>query len=223
MIRVLPEITHTHSAAAHPLHRKHAAAATPFAELMTTPALAPAASAAPTPQPAAAAPASPAASAPAPAAPAAPAASAGDSSGPSLAALFHGSVVVQSASPTNPQNPSIPDPTPTLQSIFGPTPWITSPTGHDFFGNSFNFNPIYFATEQTAAKVAQMLGGTVIQQNDIITAASPIGQNQPNYMVKLANGSVINPGLVANFYTHGYPQSYINRMLSAEATQGVMS
>ena len=199
------------------LHRKQAAAAAPFVELMTkTPA-----AAAPVSATAASAPsAAPAASNPAPAAATPSTTSA--SSGPSLSVLFNGSVTVPQAGAQPAASVLEPGFVPTLQSVFGPSPWLTTPTGHDVYGNSFNFNPIYFATEQTAQKVAQMMGGTVIQQNDILTSG-PIGQNQPNYMVKLPNGNVINPGLVANFYTHGYPQSYIDRMLAAEAGQGVMS
>jgi hypothetical protein len=36
-------------------------------------------------------------------------------------------------------------------------------------------------------------------------------------MVQLANGALINPGLVASFYTQGYPQSSIDQMIAAEA------
>ena len=52
-------------------------------------------------------------------------------------------------------------------------------------------------------------------QNAILTSG-PITQSQPNFMVQLPNGSFINPGLVASFYTHGYPQSYIDRLLNNE-------
>ena len=223
MIRNVPEFTTVHKAPvvhrAAPLHRiqtKKDAATTPFSELMTQ-----------TP-PAAVSQTSnaPAANAAAPVA-SAPASQVAGSSGPSLAALF--SVNPQPAGTSSAQDvgtqvPSVPDPSsvPTLQSVFGPNPWITNPTGHDFYGNNFNFNPTYFATEQTAEKVAQLLGGKVIQKNDILPSG-PIGQNQPNYMVQLTSGAVVNPGLVAAYYTHGYPQSYIDRMLAAEAAQRAMS
>ena len=35
-------------------------------------------------------------------------------------------------------------------------------------------------------------------------------------MVKLSDGRLINPGLVASFYTHGYPQSYVDQMIANE-------
>ena len=38
-------------------------------------------------------------------------------------------------------------------------------------------------------------------------------------MIKLSNGTVVNAGLIASFYTHGYPQSYIDQMIKDE-TQG---
>ena len=105
---------------------------------------------------------------------------------------------------------------PTAESVFGPNPWITNPTGIGPDGNSYNYNPYYFATQQTAEKVAQMVGGTVVQTNFFTGTGGPYAQQQPNYMVQLADGRVINPGLVASFYTHGYPQSYIDMMVACE-------
>jgi hypothetical protein len=35
-------------------------------------------------------------------------------------------------------------------------------------------------------------------------------------MVKMPNGSMINPGLVATFYTHGYSQSMVDQMIANE-------
>jgi hypothetical protein len=77
------------------------------------------------------------------------------------------------------------------------------------------YNPYYFATPQTAAQVASMVGGTVVQST--YTPANDLyQQNQPTEMVELANGSMINPGLVASFYTHGYPASFVNQMVANE-------
>ncbi|MGP8248267.1 MAG: hypothetical protein ACLQVN_27610 [Bryobacteraceae bacterium] len=60
-----------------------------------------------------------------------------------------------------------------------------------------------------------MLGGTVVA-TDAITSApgSPFSQSQPNLMVQLPNGAQVNAGLVAQIYTHGYPQSTINQMIA---------
>jgi hypothetical protein len=35
-------------------------------------------------------------------------------------------------------------------------------------------------------------------------------------MVKLSNGTLINPGLVASFYNYGFSQSIIDRMIANE-------
>ena len=43
-----------------------------------------------------------------------------------------------------------------------------------------------------------------------------VAQQQATQMVRLPDGRLINPGLVASFYTHGYPQSYIDMMIAAE-------
>ena len=105
-------------------------------------------------------------------------------------------------------------PAPTAESVFGPNPWMTDPGGHGPNGLTYNYNPIYFATADTAAQVAQMAGGKVVQTNPF--SGGPFTQNQPNEMVELPNGNLINPGLVASFYTHGYPQAYVNQLVANE-------
>jgi hypothetical protein len=105
---------------------------------------------------------------------------------------------------------------PTAQSVFGANPWLADPTGTAPDGSSYNYNPLYFATTDTAAQVAQMVGGTVVASDQLAPAGTPFVQQQPNQMVELANGTLINPGLVASFYTHGYPQSYIDVLVANE-------
>ena len=111
---------------------------------------------------------------------------------------------------------------PTLESVFGTGDvWLSDPTGSGD-GASWNYNPIYFATQQTAETVAQILGGTVVASDDITSApGSPLQQSQPNEMVQLSNGTQVNAGLVADLYNHGYPQSYIDRELSELEQPGV--
>jgi hypothetical protein len=100
--------------------------------------------------------------------------------------------------------------------LFGASPWVTNPTGTGPAGVT-NYNPIYFATTQTAQTVAQMVGGTVVSMNDITSApGSPFQQSQPNLMVQLPNGGLINPGLVADIYTHGWNQSFENQQVANE-------
>ena len=110
-----------------------------------------------------------------------------------------------------------PVPAPTAQDVFGPAPWLNNPTGLAPDGTVYNYNSQYFATPQTAAAVAQMLGGTVVAVNEITSApGSNFQQQQPNQMVRLSSGALINPGLVAGFYTHGYPQSVVDQMIANE-------
>ena len=62
--------------------------------------------------------------------------------------------------------PATPAPTapPTAASVFGANPWITNPSGTNPNGVHYGYNPIYFATPATAAKVAQMVGGKVVHE-----------------------------------------------------------
>jgi nucleoid-associated protein YgaU len=116
----------------------------------------------------------------------------------------------QTEAATDATQPADSSSAPTAESVFGPTPWATNPTGMAPDGSSYGYNPMYFASAATAAKVAQMVGGKVVTSNQFTSADGPFQQQQPNQMVQLANGTLINPGLVAGFYTHGYPQSYID-------------
>lgn len=102
---------------------------------------------------------------------------------------------------------------PTAEEVFGANPWMTSPTGRSADLGAYNYNPLYFATRQTAEKVAQLLGGTVVEKNAMVGSGGPFIQNQANYMVQLPNGHLVNAGLTASYYTHGWSQSQINQML----------
>ena len=106
---------------------------------------------------------------------------------------------------------------PTAESLFGPNPWVTNAGGTGPNG-SYSYNPRYFATPETAAKVAQMLGGTVVQL-DAITPSGPFKQNQPNLMVKMPDGRLVNAGLIAGLYTCGFSQQTVDAMIATE-TQG---
>ena len=120
------------------------------------------------------------------------------------------------ATGTNLPSPAAPAPTPaapTAQSVFGANPWMTSPTGVAPNGTTFNYNPVYFATAQTAATVAQMVGGTVVQSPQL---GGGFQQQQTQYMVQLPNGHLINPGLIADYYTMGYSQSQLSQIIANE-------
>ena len=105
---------------------------------------------------------------------------------------------------------------PTAQSVFGANVWLTDPIGMTPDNTTFEYNPIYFATETTAQTVAQMVGGTVVSKNMITQPGNTFVQQQPNYMVQMPDGALINPGLVASFYTFGFSQSQIDTMIAQE-------
>ncbi len=129
-------------------------------------------------------------------------------------ALFSGT---SSNAPVQSTPTPAPQPAPTAKSAFGSNPWVANPTGVAADGTTYGYNAQYFATPQTASAVAQMLGGTVVQVNEFTNApGTTFMQQQPNEMVKLKSGALINPGLVAGFYTHGYPQSMVDQMITNE-------
>ena len=105
---------------------------------------------------------------------------------------------------------------PTAESLFGPNPWVSNAGGTGPNGD-YGYNRCYFATPATADKVAQMLGGTVVKA-DAITPYGPFKQNQPNLMVQMPNGKLINAGLVAGFYDHGYTQQAVDAMIASETS-----
>jgi len=113
-------------------------------------------------------------------------------------------------------DPPAPPPPPTAQSVFGPNPWLANPVGTAPNGTTYGYNSFYFATPETAAKVAQMVGGKVVQSNQCTPTGGAFSQQQPNQMVQLPDGRLINAGLVASFYTHGYPQSYVDMIVANE-------
>ena len=106
----------------------------------------------------------------------------------------------------------------TAEQVFGPNPWLSNPTGTGPNGITFGYNPLYFATPSTAAAVAKMVGGTVVEDNEFTknTPGTPFAQQQPNEMVRLPSGALINPGLIASLYTHGLPQFAVDQAIANE-------
>ncbi len=107
-----------------------------------------------------------------------------------------------------------PTPAPTMESMFGSQPFLDNPVETLPDGSSYSLNPIWFATPATAAKVATMLGGTVVESDEFTAPTSPVQQQQPNEMVQLSNGTLINAGQVAWLYDHGLSQTYIDASLN---------
>jgi hypothetical protein len=105
---------------------------------------------------------------------------------------------------------------PTPQSFFGADPWMENPTGIAPNGTTYSYNKYYFATAEAAEKIAKMVGGKVVEKNQMTPTSGFFKQCQPNFMIELPGGGLINAGLVASFFDHGYPQSYIDQMIAAE-------
>lgn len=129
-------------------------------------------------------------------------------------ALFGWAARVSANTPPTPTTPTSP-PNPTVESVFGPNPYITNAGGAGPYGITYNYNPVYFATKATAQKLAQMYGGTVIEMN-AITPDGPFHQNQPNEMIQFANGNIVNAGALASYYGLGWSQEKIDRAILNE-------
>ena len=91
-----------------------------------------------------------------------------------------------------------------IQNPFGPNPYLSNPT-QNIFANDGTAKMVpqslasyYFPTQQTAQTVAQLFGGTVFTEAP--EPGNPFTLNQPRYMVRLANGTEINPGIISHFY-----------------------
>lgn len=118
--------------------------------------------------------------------------------------------------------PAVYDPkhVPTVEEIFGESPFVADPRGvyNDFDTGqmrTYGFRSMYFATDAAANKIAAQLGGTVVKRNAILGAGF-YTQAQPNNMILLPNGREVNAGFIAHTYTHGYPQSYVDRLIAQQ-------
>ncbi len=132
-------------------------------------------------------------------------------------ALFGGHVSSATSNATTPQAPPAPS-NPTLQSVFGASPYVSNPGGVAPNGVTYSYNPTYFATRATAEKLAQMYGGTVVEAN-AITPYGPFQQNQMNEMIRFPNGNVVNAGILASYFDRGWPQDQINIAIAGEINQ----
>jgi len=138
-----------------------------------------------------------------------------------LQAIFPGVPADWAAAQDPAQDPAqdaAPTAAPTMESVFGSQPFLDNPVETLPDGSSSSLNPIWFATPETAATVATMLGGTVVQSDQFTAPGSVVQQQQPNEMVQLSNGTLINAGQVAWLYDHGLPQSYIDATINDMVT-----
>ncbi len=102
-----------------------------------------------------------------------------------------------------PATPTIPTQSPYGNSPFAANPGFTGPYGPG------SYNPQTFATQGTAQQVASQYGGTVISNPSAGllggVGGSPFQANQPQYMVQLANGTIIDPAKIASLYANAGP------------------
>ncbi len=127
-----------------------------------------------------------------------------------------GTVTPRSTTPVV-MNPTVTEPAmaPSAQTLFGPNPWMTDAGGTGPNG-SYSYNKYYFASAETAAKVAQMVGGKVVTTMEFTPVGGPFRQNQPNQMVQLPDGRLINPGIIASYYDRGWTQQSVDRLVNCE-------
>lgn len=125
-----------------------------------------------------------------------------------------GTIMLGAAGPIVNPTPSSPAMAPTAESLFGANPWVANAGGKGPYG-SYSYNKYYFATPDTAAKVAQMLGGKVVATNDI-TPLGPFVQDQPNQMVQMPDGRMINAGIIASYFDHGWSQQTVDQLINGE-------
>jgi hypothetical protein len=129
-----------------------------------------------------------------------------------------GSIMLGAPGPAANPTPVEPPMAPSAQSLFGANPWAANAGGSGMNG-AYSYNKYYFATPETAAKVAQLLGGKVVATNDL-TPYGPFVQNQPNQMVQMPDGRLINAGIIASYYDHGWSQQTVDALVQVEIAGG---
>jgi len=99
--------------------------------------------------------------------------------------------------------------------VFGSPVWqnvsVSGPAG------TYPLNSKYYATASTADLVKTMVGGSAVVPRDPFATPGDINSaSAPMLMVQMADGSLINAGLVADFFSHGYSLSMVRTMIDNE-------
>lgn len=68
------------------------------------------------------------------------------------------------------------------------------------YGGSSALNPIYFATPQTAQWIANKYGTGEVVAKPYDATGGPYSANGTEYYIRLQNGSLVNAGLLADYY-----------------------
>ena len=110
---------------------------------------------------------------------------------------------------------------PTAKQLFGEKIWVTDPVpGANTPAGFFPYNNHYFATPETAKKVAEIIeigckfdrgSCKVVPVNDITD-----WQNVPNQMIQTPNGRTLNAGLDAEFFDDFSSIDLVNQAFTAE-------
>lgn len=99
----------------------------------------------------------------------------------------------------------------------GDDAFVAQPTGKMPDGRSYGFNPVYFASDETAQKIADLVGGIVVKRADLVDTGG-FAQDQLNNMIQMPNGKLINAGLLASVFTHGYSEYYCEQFIARETS-----
>ena len=100
------------------------------------------------------------------------------------------------------------------------SPWLNNPIvsgpGPDNKVHTWPLNPQYYATPLTAAIVKPMVGGVAIVQVNPFASNQRYSSTAVYQMIQLPSGGLINAGLVAVFFTHGFNLEMIAMMIQEE-------
>jgi len=120
-----------------------------------------------------------------------------------------------------------PVPVPVSPPVSKPPSWTpvfqnASMTGPD--GQSWPLNSSYFATLDTAGRIAQMYGTGEVVTQPAGGTGGPFGANAQEYHIRLEDGRLVNAGMLASYYVRnpdnlypGVADRLIRNLLASEA------
>lgn len=129
----------------------------------------------------------------------------------------------------NPVNPFARDPVPkpATPAVSQPPAWTptfqnVTESGPD--GQSWPLNSNYFATAETAFKMAGLYGTGEVVAVDAGGSGGPFGASAQEYQIRLQDGRLVNAGILASYYTRnpenlypGVADRMIRNLLASEA------
>ena len=105
--------------------------------------------------------------------------------------------------------------TPTLESVFGGSPWVLPApvvTGPGLGATGAKLNNQYYATAAAAEIVLGMVGGSAVVPVDQY-AGNKFYHSSASMLMVQVGGALLNAGQVATLFQHGYPLGEIAAML----------